>query len=63
MTDYKTLKCCNAVRSYDTKIDNFVRQLSDISRLKGAVKHRWGAEMPTQGPFILLSDSKKAARD
>ncbi len=30
-----------------------------MSCLKDAAKHRWGAEMTTQGPFTLLSDRKK----
>lgn len=34
-----------------------------ISRLKDAVKHKCGAEMTVQGPFIQLSDRKKAGWD
>lgn len=36
--------------------------VADTSCLKDAAQHRWGAEMTTQGPFILLSDRKKARR-
>lgn len=37
--------------------------LADILRLENAVKHRWGVEMTTQAPFILLSDRKKVGWD